>query len=235
MEEAMATAVEPTVDNEIKTEALALIEQARAIKVTNAAEYQQACDFGRELAGRIKRAEIYFENLIEPARTAWKRLTTARDAILTPMEQAKKHVSQLAANWQLEERKRAEAEAEQERIKAVRAEEDRRLQAAEALAAEGRQAEAEQLLVEEAIPMPIVANVSQNVPKVSGVSTARLYFGIEVTSLKLLVEAAAAGKIPLECLKADESFLKKQAAAFKGKLAYPGVRVTQTAGTSFRS
>lgn len=233
----MATAVEGEVivDQEIKSEALALIDQANAIKVTSAEEYRQACEFGRELASRIKRAENYFANLVEPAHTAWKRLVSARDAVLNPLEAAKKHVSQLAANWQIEERKRAEAQAEAERQKAIKEEEDRKLNQAATLAAEGRLEEAEQVISEPTIPVPVVANTTAAVPKVNGASKARVRYKVRVTSLQLLVKAIAEGKVPVTCVTPDLSALNRMAEAMKGQLNYPGCEVYSEAGVSFRS
>src|SRR6185437_1996445 len=189
----MATAVEGEVmvDNSVKTEALALVEQARSLKVTNAEEYSHACEFGKEMASRYKKAEIYFDGLVSPAYAAYKNLVAARDAILKPLDAAKRYVSQLAANWQLEEKKRAEAEAEEQRRKAIKEEEDRKLEQAQTLAAEGRMEEAEQVLEEETIPVPVAANTQANVPKVAGTSSARIRYYVKVTNLTLLVKAIA--------------------------------------------
>lgn len=62
-------------------------------------------------------------------------------------------------------------------------------------------------------------------PRVEGISE-RTTYTAQVTNLRQLVCAAAAGQAPLECLQADDKFLAAQARAVRraGEL-YPGVRV----------
>lgn len=72
---------------------------------------------------------------------------------------------------------------------------------------------------EQSAPLPVPA-----VPKARGVQT-RDNWKAEVTDMKALVAAVAAGEVPIAVLKVDTKVLGQQARSLKKELAWPGVRV----------
>jgi|SRR3990172_8245027 len=89
----------------------------------------------------------------------------------------------------------------------------------EGLAEEVKQ-EAESVLTEQptSMPQPII---ERNIPK--GGPSKRKYTKIQITNLMVLIKAVASGIVPIQALKADESFIRNQAERLKSSFSFPGV------------
>ena len=131
---------------------------------------------------------------------------------------------------QRQEREAAERAAREEAERVAREEQ---LARAIELEASGELEQATAVLEEPLAPMPVVVQAAAPVHVAGKVS--KTVYGAKVTDLMALVKAVAEGKAPIQALLADQSFLNKQATAFKEGFSYPGVELTKTESTHFRS
>jgi hypothetical protein len=209
-----------------------IVESAKTITVTDAASKELAVGHGRLLQASIKGlTDLYthtkraIDAIKDPVLAAEKEdvgaINAAKDALGTKV---------LAYN---REQDRIQAENNRLAQEAARkqAEEDR-LQEAIALAALGEKEESEQILNEPVIPAPAI--VQESNVKVQGEVSTQRYTAV-VTDLKLLVDAVAAGTVPLQAVLANESFIKNQAKQFREGLQYPGVKVAPIDKLHFRA
>ena len=140
-----------------------------------------------------------------------------------------------------EERIAEERRKEQERLEAERKAEEERL-LAEAVAAEERgdketadilteatattseniRQEAAALAQEPIYVPPVV--VPKAVPKMAGGPVYRTVWNAEVTDLKALCMAVATGKVSINAILPNETFLRQQAVSLKNTMNIPGVR-----------
>jgi hypothetical protein len=205
-------------------------------RIATAEEYTIVAEYGREANRIIKEAEEFYEPEVKQLYRLWKDKTEERALIVNPAEAIKSLAQRLTAAYQqeqerlrLEEQRRLEEEARKQA-------EEETLAAARALELEGRHEEAEALVESPYQAAPVV--VTSFVPKVAGVSSKpRDNWQVEVTDLKLLVKAVAAGKVPIQAIQANESWLNKMASVMKQEMTrtYPGIRVVNRAKVLFRS
>lgn len=207
----------------------------------------------KAMTTKIDGAKNAVQALFKPAT---EFLTNAEAAIKRSMvafddEQARLQRIAEAQRQQAEAAERARVAAEQAAAIAKAEEKERELrQQAEAAAAAGDtvtaaklevKAEAQQEIGEakaDAIAVKAAETIVAPAPvapvKVAGISK-RVTYKVEVTDLKALCAAVAAGTVPLSAVKADEAALNRVANALKGDLNYPGCKVTSDTVIGSRS
>ncbi len=139
------------------------------------------------------------------------------------------------------EQRRLQAAADAENRRREKEEEDERIAHAAALEEEGKTYEAEQVLETPAPVRQVVVTPPAPPPipraapaRAQGVSRRKTWKG-EVVNLKQLVEAVAAGKVPLNVLKVDDTKLNQHIRSLDGQVQYPGVRVFEQGSISSRA
>lgn len=209
----------------IKEENLKMLESSKAFTIVDQAGYEYVVEIVKKVKDRRKMWSNMIKPVKEAARAAWQKVIDLEKEVDTPLSVIENEVCKpkLVAWEQEQERKRR---AEQERIakELKRQEEEAKLAVAVELEAGGNQAAADLVL-----ETPSVAPAIE-LPKttaVKGISYRDIYSAV-VTDKLAFVLAVAAGKIPLEAVSENGSFLNNQAKAFKGALAYPGVEVKVT-------
>lgn len=222
----MTPALQLVVDGGAVVEkALAFPDQARALRIADAATYQAACDFLKGIkALRTEIAET-FEPHIKRAHEAHKALLKEKADAEAPLAEAERIAkSALVVYDQEQERIRRE---EERRLQAEmrRQEEERRLAEAVALEDAGESAEAE-ALIEEPVFVPTVA-VAPSTPKVAGISY-RETWSAKVTDLAKLVKWVAANPQFAGLLSANMPALNGQARSLKAQMQIPGVEAVCT-------
>lgn len=213
--------------------ALVLRESQEIAKILDEPGYVHVCSKLKDAAANIKMIEAYMEPFILVAHARHKKLTQKRGQLLVPFEKAKAKYSALVFNYQVaqeEERKRQEEAARAEALKQQEA--DQAAQA-EQLANEDRIEEAVNLLETPVTPF-IPATVATSIPKVSGISTAKISYAGEVTDMKAFVQGIAAGQTPLTVIKVDQSGLDKLCSMYRESSSFPGVRLVKRIGGSVR-
>lgn len=210
---------EPSAD-ELQTKALTVAEQAKALRVADAAGFAKAGDTLKVIKGMAAEIVDFFAPLKKKAHEAHKALTAAETKQLAPLAEAERTLKAAMVTYQAEEDRKRRAEELRLQEEARRRAEDDALLEAIALEESGEKEAAEAI-----IAAPVVAPVVMLRPaaRVEGV-TFRETWRAEVTDALTLVRAVAEGKAPLACITVNTSFLDGQARALKGAFAIPGAR-----------
>jgi len=189
--------------------------------ITTAESYEAAADGLREIVRRKKLIEEKLGKLIKAASDHHRSLVALRKECEQPLDDADRRLRHEMLLW--EDRQAAIRSAQEAALRkaAEVVDEERRIAEAVALEAEGRSAEAALVLDEPAAPMLIVP---APVKRPAGIAT-RVAYSARVTDLLALVKAVAAGKVPIQAIEPNTSFLNAQARSFKGQLGWPGVTV----------
>lgn len=150
--------------NEVESKALSIVDQARAVTVTDSETYTVAGEMWKQIRDMMKEVADTFDPIIEAAHKSHKKALEQKAKYFKPLEDAQKNIKGLMSAYDAEQerirkaeeerlRKIAEEEAEKERqvelaaIEAERkAEEERLLQAALEAEASGNKDQAEQLM-----------------------------------------------------------------------------------------
>ena len=215
--------------DELESQALTWSEQASAIAVVDQASHDRAAEMLLSVKDLRNKAEEHHRPMIEAAHRTHKATIEALKRIDGPLESAERILKSRIGTFQIEQQ-RLQAERERlareeaERLKA--AETEREIEAAEAAGASIDEVSA---IIEQAdmrpAPLPIVP-VAFERPK--GVST-RLVYSAEVFDMRALCRAIGEGKVSPELVAPNASALNRMAAALKGTMQIPGVRVMESA------
>jgi hypothetical protein len=209
-----------------------IVESAKMLTIVDAESKERAVGHGRLLQASAKAVQEMYTGVKQSIDSIKKPVLEAEKQDIGAITVAKDTLAQKVLVWNREqERIHAEAvrKAQEEARKAA---EEQKL--ADAIAAEqaGEKEEAEQILNEPTMAMPVI--VQKVAAKVQGEVTKTTYTA-EVTNLMELVKAVARGVVPIQALCADVPFLNSQARSFSTGLNYPGVKVNQSTSTHFRS
>lgn len=212
-----AAEVIPYVELEQKAETWT--ERASQLAVTSQAELESVASFLQGIkALRIEIADT-FDEPTKRAHEAHKSIVAARKKVEQPLIEAEQLAKQKAGSYVAEQERKARAEAALAEAAAREVREKAEREARELEAA--GEAELADAIREEShvTAAPIQAAPK---PKASGVAT-RAVWKARVKSLRELVAAVHAGKVPLEALKADDVVIGQAARALKKSLDWPGV------------
>lgn len=217
-------------ETELAKRTHSLIVQAKAFVVRT----PEDCERATEIRGDIKAARKWWVGLlgdaIKSAYDSHKQLKDKFNQYDDPLKEADGILGTKVGAFVREQQAKAEAERRQKQLEADRialeAAEELKTQQAENLAAAGRLDEAAELVDTPTYVEPQKVVVDTIVPKVDG-RTIRETFRAEVQDLKKLVNAVAAGTVPLLALMPDYKYLNSQAKFAKNTdaLGYPGVVV----------
>lgn len=221
-----------TIRTELENEINPIVAAAQTHMVVDAESYRQAMELGMICSARIKLVENKLGPSKKKSYEAYQEILKLMKSLIDPPEAAKKILSGRAYAWQRseEERKRKKAEearrqAEEEAFQKRVIEEEARLAAAERLANNGMQEQAEEML---AAPIEIeVAEVAPVAPKVKveGASTRENWRG------KVIDE----NLIPRIYMMPDLVKLNQVTKSLKGETRIPGWEVWDAGTVSFRS
>lgn len=219
----------------IEQQALTTVERAQGIRVVTIDQRNLASEVGRAIAGLCKRAEEFFKPMKQAAAATHKEICAKENAILQPLEEAKRHLSREIGAF--DQRAEKERLAEQARLQ----EEARKnaQAAADLLAQENAIADAIDLerdgdvagamaVLNNPAPVPLYVPpviVQREVPKTQGVS------GAVIWKFKIDDES----RIPREYLVVDEKALGAVVRAMKDKTSIPGISVYPEGGARFRA
>jgi hypothetical protein len=216
------TDVEISVEQQMRTEANALVHHANAIRITNQKTYSEAC--------------AYLQNFILPFRkkwveywaplkdSAWKTYRGIQDKFRQGDEYAaaaERAVKTEIRKWDEGQQKLEGERQRQAQMEAEKAAEEERLRAA--IYAESGGASPAEIEAIAHAPMAVVApRVEPSYQRTAGIST-RANWKAQVKDLWQLVKAAAKDKGLLAYLLPNEAALNARARAEKSTLNIPGV------------
>lgn len=228
MGEAALKLVETT---EVETKALTIVDQAKAVKVTDSATYTAAGMLWKTIGDMIKEVKDTFDPICDAAHKAHKAAVEKRSKYLDPLTAAHKSVKGLMSAWDAEQdRIRL---AEQRRLEEIARKEAEERALLEAIAAEeeakrngATQEEAAQeaaAIIDEPVQVaPVV--IPKAVPKMQGGPVYREIWSAECVDIVMLCRAVAEGKASRECVLPNMPTLNKMATALKSTMNIPGVR-----------
>lgn len=235
-----ATAVELVETTDVETKALSIVDQAKAVKVTDAETYTAAGELWKQIKDMMKEVSDTFDELIEKAHASHKAVLAKKAKYYLPLDQAYKAVKKLMSDYDLAQEKIRQAEEARLRDIARKAEEERQLMeaiAAEEAAkaagatAEEAKAEAEAVFNEEVYVPPVV--IPKTVPAMKGGPVFQTRWSAIVTDVKALCLAIGTGKASTEFVigldrdkegSISSPSLNRQAVSLMNTLDIPGVK-----------
>jgi hypothetical protein len=212
-------------------QAIALSDEVRAVRVVTPSDYTAAGLFLRSIKGKIKEIDTLRKSMTKPLDESKKNIMALFQPAELKLAEAVTVVSRAMITWENEqETKRREFERRAQAEAQKRAEEEALAMAIE-VEATGDTELAEVIIAESVIAPPV--KILSTVPKING-TFSRETWSAEVTDIKALAIAVAAGQAPVESLQANMTFLNQMARSFRDSLKYPGVRAVSSRSITSR-
>ena len=208
---------------QVKSDALAIPEQAKAILVVDNASYAQAGSILVEIKGLRKKIKSVFSPMKEAAVKAHKAILEQERQADKPLIEAENIIKPALAKFDADQETIRYKKELALRAVAKKAEEERQLAEAIALEAQGEKKEAAQVMSEPVYVPPVV--VASTVPKLKGVS-------YPVTWKFRVVNV---GAIPKQYLMPDMVKIGGVVRAMKSGTNIPGIEAYPEKGTSSRA
>jgi hypothetical protein len=226
---ALKVQAEPTIENEQKSSAMKILEQAKLLNINTAQDFDGAAEFTKQVKKLSKRIKDYWDPLKKSARASWQTLVDREKELLTPLEQAETEVKKKMAAYQrkVQEEERA-ARLLAEKLK--REEAERLLAEATKAAEQGNEMESEILFAQAEIIETSQPAVQMQAPKSTGVSTRTLYRARIIDESKVPVEVAGVVIRPV-----DLAAINKLAQASKGKVQITGIEIYEEQSVAIRA
>lgn len=209
-------------EQELKTQALTVVDRAKSITIVDQASYDAACSL---LVDEIKpfraRWKDYWENVKKPAYAAYKAILDKFNEGDKPLEAAESAIKKEILRFENEQKRLAEErqrQAQREAEEAARREQDQ--QAEYAAMAGVSEEEVEQIT--QAPVLVVAPPVEPAFDRASGVST-RSNWKARVTDLKKLCAAIGKGQVPVTYVLPNQQALDARAKADKSTMNVPGV------------
>jgi hypothetical protein len=218
----------------LKKEASPILSNAQSIpSVSTAEEHASAVAAGRLLQAMNKKTSEFYKPYKKRIDEMKRVVLDEEKSALDALDVEKKRLGLLIFEWEQQEQKRQQEQLQREREAAQKTAEEERLADAIALEAEGDTEGAAAMLETPAMPVPVI--VQRTAPKQTRGKVQRTTYRGKVVNFRALVCACAAGKIPLDALEVNQSFVNLQANAFREGLNWPGVDVEIEVSTHFRN
>ena len=200
-----------TIEKEIKRDVINVTNRAIALKVIDNGTYIEAGQillFHKDMAKKIKE---YFKPLKTKSYDAWKSICNAENEELEKLQPGTSYLSKEMVRYEAEQEKKRQAEETRLRQKALKREENERLQAAIEVEKEGQKEEAEAILSEKVfVPPPIV---KKTIPKINGLAQ-RTTWTWRVVDIN---------KVPRQYLKINDIAVNQVVRALREKSNIPGI------------
>lgn len=219
----MTKVEQKTQEQQVKTEALAVVEQAKTMTVTDDRSFRAAGEFLKQIKAASKRVATVFKPMKEQAKKAHQTICDTENEMLDPLEEAEEYLKKQLGEYTLKVEQ--EQEAELKRLQTVaRGESDEAALEAAYAAEQAGSPELAQAILRQEPHVPAVV-LPQAAPAMKGIST-RKKWTATVVNLRALVAAVFTGKVPIQAIVPNDEFLRRQAQAMGDALNYPGVKVT---------
>jgi hypothetical protein len=210
------------VEQELKQQALTVIERSKLIKIIDQSTYDLACALlQKEIIPFRRRWAEYWAPVKESAWRAYKTITAKVAEMDDPAEQAERTVKSEIRKWDDEQIRIEQERQRQAQEEAEKEAEEERLRAA-IVAEQGGATEAEISAIVDSPVAVVAAPVAPQYQRTSGIST-RQNWKARVTDFGALVRAAAKDKTLLPYLEPNQRALDSRAKADQSTLSIPGV------------
>jgi hypothetical protein len=198
--------------DDVETKALSIVDQAKAVKVTDSQTYLSAGVFWKQIGEMISEVKDTFDPICDAAHRAHKAATTKRAKYLEPLETAYKSVKRLMSDYDAEQERIRKAEEARLQAIAQKEEEERCLQEAILAEQSGNKEEAEAIIETPVQAAPVV--VPKSVPKMAGGPVYRTIWKFRIKNAAL---------IPKEYLIPDDIKIGGVVRAMKSATSIPGI------------
>lgn len=197
-----------------------LVETAQSLEIKDRESMEYAVESGSLASRMLKWFTEERQRRTKPLKDEAKEIERDFAQIIDPLESIKTDLARKVTAFQ----EKLQREAQEAKRKAD--------EQARMLAEQQAKGEMPSLVIpDEVIPPP---EVPKTVHSVSGSTTVRTVWRVELVSMLDLVKAVASGAAPLEALTFNESFARKVAQAMKRDQEWPGVKMVQVLESSFR-
>ena len=209
------------VPDRIETGIQDINQRALSLQITNDDTYREAGSLF-VLIGDMEKEILNFMNpLIDKAHQTHKALTNARGQELAKLLPGKNYLNKGMVKYREEQKKKAEEQAIKLREEQRKKEDELRLQAALEAEKDGDKVTAEAILNETVIVEPVKPIET---PEPEGVSF-RENWEYEIINFKVLVEAVAKNKVPLNVLEPNKVVLRQLINSLKENMKFPGIKI----------
>jgi len=217
---------------ELQQEVAIVLRDSKKITVNSVESSEQATAAGRVLQTAQKERENFFKGIKGQIDLVKAPVLAAEKEDIGPIEAEKQRLGAEITKFNNAQRVLREAQERAAREAAEQAAREELLNRAIELEASGEAEQADQVLAEPVfVPVIIQSSVA---PKVQG-QVGKFTYGAEVTDLMALVKAVAAGTVPLQAIKADESYIGGLARVQKEGFCLAGCKLVKKESTHFRS
>jgi hypothetical protein len=203
----------------------------RQFKITDAVTYGMAVERYRGLQDLDGAIVDNFREEKTLAHKLHRVICDKEGALLKPVREVAAYYNREITRWDLEEKRKAEDERRKAEAKALKEAERDKEKEAKALERSG-EAEAADHVRSQPVAPPVVARIP-TIPQMKGVGQ-RNNYRHKVIDFQGLVKAVAAGRVPIQALQPNDTFLNQQARSLKESLDYPGVRVVNQVSAQIR-
>lgn len=207
---------------EIRPQALSLIERARSIEVRDQQTYNQAAELEKTIHALRQKVKARFEPIIDQAHKTHKEALAGRDAEDKPLEQAESLVKRCRVMFEAEQAMARLGHQRQLEKQANEQQQEQRL--AEAIAAEQAGANNTEVAAMLDAPLPPMAVIARPTFERAAGLGSRENWKAEVTDIRALCRAVAEGSAPEHFVEANLTPLNLKARAEKQAMNVPGVR-----------
>lgn len=211
-----------------------VLENAKKMLAVNSAEdAETVTGYGRLLQAATGESEKFYKGFKQQVDAIKAPILTDEHADVDAYEAEKKRLGGLMTVWNRKVREEQEVEERKAREEALRrAQEEQLLRAIEVESIEGTAA-AEQVLQEPLMPMPSVP-LSRSYEKPRG-SVAKVNYSAKVNKPMELLKAIIDGRVPIQAIEINQSWLNARARSDKESFSLPGCELVKDDGTHFRS
>lgn len=154
----------------VEQKAVAILDQARALVVTDQAEYVLAGEFIVGCKTLVSEIKTFFKPMKDAAFQAHRTICDKETSVLKPVTLAIDAAGAAALPWKQEQDRKAREEAERVRQEEIAKRQEAKLKEAEVLEKFGETEQAEEVL-QQAVVEPRRTKIESTVPKVTGLST----------------------------------------------------------------
>lgn len=211
-----------------------VLENAKKVLAINSAEEAEtATGYGRLLQAATGESATFYKGFKQQIDAIKAPVLSDEHQDVDAYEAEKKRLGGLLTMWNRKVREEQEAEERKAREEAVRkAQEEQLLRAIEVESIEGTEA-GEAVLQEPLMPLPSVP-LSRSFAKPKG-SVAKVTYTAQVDNPMELLKAIVDGKVPINAIEINQSWLNTRARSDMEAFSIPGCRLKKDDGTHFRS
>lgn len=217
---------------ELQKEVAGILAESKKIVVNSPEMAEKATAAGRVLMVARRERELFFKNIKSQVDDLKRPILAAEKQDCGELEAESFRLGEELTRYNAEQRRLRESAERAAREAAEAAAREELLNRAIELETAGDAEQAEQVLAEPVFAPVVIQAVTP--PKVAG-QVGKLTYGAEVVDLMALVKAVAAGTVPLQAIKADESYIGGLARVQKDGFVLAGCRLTKKESTHFRS